>query len=222
VLQTEAEKLGGNFGLVIVDTSPAFFEGDDENSRKQMGTHAALLRRIIDTIPGGPCVVANCHPPKNVTDDNLLPAGGGTFLNEIDGNLTSTRDDSVIELHWQGKFRGPEFAPMSFKLKTVTHPELKDSDGRLLPAIVCEYLSEQGQAEISATARKDEDAILDLVKANPTISLSQLAVLMEWYLYSGEPNKMKTKRCLHELVKAKLLRKTRDGWEVVPEKGKAK
>jgi hypothetical protein len=32
-LRAEAEKAGGEFGLVIIDTSPAFFEGDDENSR---------------------------------------------------------------------------------------------------------------------------------------------------------------------------------------------
>jgi RecA-family ATPase len=74
-LRVEAEQFGGNFGLVIVDTSPAFFEGDNENDRAQMGRHAQLLRRIIDVIPGGPCVVANCHPPKNVTDEDLLPAG---------------------------------------------------------------------------------------------------------------------------------------------------
>jgi hypothetical protein len=35
-------------------------------------------------------VVVNCHPVKNATADNLLPAGGGTFLNEVDGNLTYT------------------------------------------------------------------------------------------------------------------------------------
>src|SRR5262245_33433209 len=29
-LKTEAEKLGGEFGLVIIDTGPVFYEGDDE------------------------------------------------------------------------------------------------------------------------------------------------------------------------------------------------
>jgi hypothetical protein len=35
----------------------------------------------------------------------------GAFLAEIDGNLIYKKDDSAIELHWQGKFRGPDFAP---------------------------------------------------------------------------------------------------------------
>src|SRR5262245_56064406 len=31
----EAEKLGGEFGLVIIDTGPGFYEGDDGNKRQQ-------------------------------------------------------------------------------------------------------------------------------------------------------------------------------------------
>ena len=32
--------MGGDFGLVVIDTGPVFYEGDDENSRKQQGRHA--------------------------------------------------------------------------------------------------------------------------------------------------------------------------------------
>jgi hypothetical protein len=220
-LRAEAEQAGGDFGLVVVDTSPAFFEGDNENDRAQMARHAQLLRRIIDVIPGGPCVVANCHPPKNITDDDLLPAGGGTFLNEIDGNLTSTKiNDVVTELHWAGKFRGPEFAPLSFKLKTVTHPDLKDSDGNLLPTVICEHLSEQGQEEIETAARQDEDAVLELIREHPNISLSHIASLMGWHTFGGKPNKSRAQRRVNALVKAKLVKKTRDGWEIPKGKGR--
>ena len=65
LLRAEAERHGGEFGIVIVDTGPTFFEGKDENENKQLGDHARMLRSLIDTIPGGPCVVANCHPTKN-------------------------------------------------------------------------------------------------------------------------------------------------------------
>jgi hypothetical protein len=77
-------------------------------------------------------VLANCHPVKNATADNLVPYGGGAFLNEVDGNLTCSKNDAAIELHWQGKFRGPDFAPITFQVKTVTHQDLKDSKGRLV------------------------------------------------------------------------------------------
>jgi hypothetical protein len=136
-LKAEAERFGGDFGFLIIDTSPAFYEGDDENNRKQQGCHAAMLRELISVIPGRPCVIANCHPTKNASPDNLLPAGGGNFLNAVDGNLTAAKTDSTTELHTQGKFRGVEFAPMHFLIKTVTHQDVKDSRGRLIPTVIC-------------------------------------------------------------------------------------
>ena len=217
-LRAEAERHGRNFGLVVIDTSPTYFEGDDENSRAQMGEHARRLRQFINIIPGGPTILANCHPVKNATADNLLPAGGGTFLNEVDGNLTCTKNDSVAELHWQGKFRGPEFAPMAFLIKTVTHRELKDSDGRLMPTVICEHLSEQGQADLEKEARNEEDAILELVKQEPTISLAQMATQMGWFTLDGKPNRSRAQRRVKTLIKDKLLKKNRNVWEIVKRK----
>jgi hypothetical protein len=221
-LKAEAKALGGEFGLVIIDTGPAFFEGDDENSRAQMGAHARLMRSLIDTIPGGPAVVVNCHPVKNATADNLLPAGGGTFLNEVDGNLTCAKNDSLSELHWQGKFRGAEFAAMGFLIKTATHPDLKDSDGRLLPTVICEPIGEQAREELAEAGRKDEDAILALIEEDPRTSFSKLALKMGWKLYSGEPHKTKAKRCVDALKKAKLVKENRAGrLSLTPEGKKA-
>ena len=219
-LRAEAEALGGEFGLVIIDTGPAFFEGDDENNRPQMGAHALLMRSLIDIIPGGPAVVVNCHPVKNATADNLLPAGGGTFLNEVDGNLTCAKNDSLTELHWQGKFRGAEFAAMSFLIKTVTHKDLKDSDGRLLPTVICEHIGEQAREEIAEAGRQDENAILALIEDDPRASFNRLAQKAGWKLYSGEPNKMKAKRCVDSLKRAKLIKETRAGRRVLTKEGK--
>jgi hypothetical protein len=210
-LRAEAERHGGDFGLVIIDTGPAFFEGDDENSRAQQGVHARRLRGLINIIPGDPCVVVNVHPTKNADTDNLLPAGGGTFLNEVDGNLTCARNDTVTELHWQGKFRGPDFAPMTFLIKTVTHQELKDSDGRLIPTVICEPIGDQAKEEITAAARRDEDAALEF---------TNIAIAMGWKLYSGDPNKMKAHRCIATLIKDKLLKQTRAGRFTVTDEGK--
>lgn len=132
-LKEEADELGGDFGLVVIDTGPVFYEGDDENSRTQQGRHAVTLRELITVIPGKPAVLVNCHPVKNAAADNLLPAGAGNFLNQVDGNLTAAKTDSTTEFHTQGKFRGVEFAPMYFMIRTVTHQDLKDSKGRLIP-----------------------------------------------------------------------------------------
>ena len=59
--------------VVIVDTSAAYFEGDDENHNVQAGAHARQLRSLVN-LPGGPCVLVLCHPVKNASAENLIPA----------------------------------------------------------------------------------------------------------------------------------------------------
>ena len=221
-LKKEAEELGGQFGMVVLDTSPVFFEGDDENNRMQQGKHAEMLRKLIDTIPGKPAVIANCHPVKNASTDNLLPAGGGSFLNQVDGNLTAAKTDSTTELHWQGKYRGVEFAPMHFSLKTVTHEDLKDSKGRLIPTVICEWISDKAKEEIRAQKTADEDQILALIDADPKASQATLAMKMGWKLHNGDPHKVKVGRCIKTLAHAKLIKETRAGnYRLTPEGQKA-
>src|SRR5262249_15681349 len=152
----------------------AYFEGDEENSNVQQGTHARRLRDLVN-LTGGPCVIINCHPPKNATKDNLLPRGGGAFIAEMDGNLTASKDDGIVELHWQGKFRGPDFAPLSFQLKTVTHEQLKDTKGRTIPTVIAIHLSETARDEMTAAARSNENRVLAAISADPEASYAQIA-----------------------------------------------
>jgi AAA domain len=227
-LGNEAERIGGKFGLVIVDTGPAFYEGDDENNRSQQSRHAAMLRELIDVILGRPAVIANVHPVKNAAPDNLLPAGGGSFLNQVDGNLTAAKTDNTTELHWQGKFRGVEFAPTHFVLRTVTHERLKDSRDRPIPTVVCDWISETAKEDIAKQKVTDEDRLLGYIEADPKASQATLATKMGWKLYSGEPNKSRVDRNIKSLKKAKLLKETRaghlrltkDGKEALEEAGK--
>jgi hypothetical protein len=181
-----------------------------------------MLRGLIDVIPGKPAVVANCHPVKNAASDNLLPAGGGSFLNQVDGNLTAAKTDNTTELHWQGKFRGVEFAPMHFLLRTVTREDLKDTKDRLIPTVICEWISDKAQEEMGAQRVQDEDRMLALIVSDPKASLSTLAGAMGWKLYSGEPNKMRAGRCVKGLIRAKLVKETRAGnYRLTPEGNKA-
>jgi hypothetical protein len=208
-LKAEAASRGGEFGLVIIDTGPVFYEGDDENNRTQQAKHAAMLRELIDIIPGQPAVIANVHPVKNAAADNLLPAGGGSFLNQVDGNLTAAKIDNTTELHWQGKFRGVEFAPMHFMLKTVTHERLKDRKGRLIPTVISEWISDRAKEEIAKQKVNDEDKLLALIHADPKATLASLAAKMGWKLFSGEPNKMRVQRAIKRMKK--LVTETRAG-----------
>ena len=156
---TEEMKRIGGFSLIVVDTSAAYFEGDEANSNSQMAAHGRMLRSLCEA-PGGPCVVIACHPIKNAADDNLTPYGGGAFLNEVDGNLTAKKMDSAVAVHWQGKFRGPEFSEIIFGLRTITCQRLKDSRGRLIPTVVSYPMGEDAQENLAATARNQEDDLL--------------------------------------------------------------
>src|SRR5215203_5582322 len=51
-IRQEAETLGG-FVLINIDTSAAYFHGEDENNNVQMGAHARRLRKLV-TLPGEP------------------------------------------------------------------------------------------------------------------------------------------------------------------------
>ncbi len=209
--QIEAEiETVGDVSLIVVDTSAAFFEGDNENDNTQQGEHARRLRSLSE-LPGGPCVVVACHPPKNAGDDNLQPRGGGSFIAEVDGNLTARKDDSAIEVHWQGKLRGPDFAPLTFQLRTVTHQDLKDSKGRLLPTVVASHLTEQAREEASNAARSDEDELLKLLAKpeNKRASQRELAEQLGWRMRDGAPYQVRVGRTLEALKTANLITMTR-------------
>lgn len=210
---TEEMKRIGDFSLIVVDTSAAYFEGDEANSNSQMVAHGRMLRSLCEA-PGGPCVFVACHPIKNAADDNLTPYGGGAFLNELDGNLTAKKFDSAVAVHWQGKFRGPEFSEIIFGLRTITCQRLKDSRGRLIPTVVSYPMGEDAQENLAATARNQEDDLLRILAQMPEASWAELATALGWKMSDGKPYKQLVKRKLAALVKDKLIQKERDGYTI--------
>ena len=208
----KVEALGGVV-LVVIDTSAAYFEGDDENNNIQAGKYARMQRKLVE-LPGGPTVLALCHPIKNAPADNLIPRGGGSYLNETDGNLTLQNNSGVVELHWQGKHRGPDFAPISFQLSTVTHERLKDTKGRTIPTVVASHLNEVKHNELKTTARTQEDQLLAVIASNPAASRVDLARLVGWNTGDGEPYKVMVGRVVKRLKNQKLIDDGRDGLEL--------
>lgn len=215
-IRQEVQRLGG-VSFVLVDTSAAYFEGDEENGNVQAGAHARLMRSMV-SLPGEPCVLVMCHPVKNASQENLLPRGGGAFLAEVDGNLTCWKTDSLVTLHWQGKFRGPDFPPVSFQLETVTSNNLRDSKGRLIPSVIARALSEGEIRAAEASSRTDEDQLLLAVADNERASYAGLAVALGWVSSKGE-NKAKVKRCADRLKEDKLVKPDRRGTLCLTEKG---
>jgi DNA-binding MarR family transcriptional regulator len=215
----EGEKLGG-FSLVVVDTAAAFFTGENENDNVQNGNYARRLRKFT-TLPGGPTVLVNTHPVKNAAPDNLLPRGGGAFLNEVDGNLTLSRSDPTSTLHWQGKFRGPEFDPIHFETRTVTTTRLVDSKGRQLWTVMAKTLTHEEEQQRAKAANSNEDQVLVmLAEAEDGLTIATIAEKLGWMSNKGEPQKSRVFRILKSLERTKLLTKERGGRSALTEKGR--
>jgi hypothetical protein len=204
----------GPFALVIVDTSAAFFRGDDENSNVQLGAHARTLRSLVE-LPGGPTVIVTTHPTKTPNMDNLLPRGGGAFIAEVDGNLVCIKqpDSAVVELHWQGKLRGPDFPRIAFEITPGTTDRLVDSRGRGISTVTARPITEAERAEADEAGRRDQDALLWSVFENPDHSIAKHATHLAWFYTTGGPNTTKVDRTLKALNRHGLITKDRgDKW----------
>ena len=91
---------------VIVDTDQAVSlqSGANENDNVERIEHARRLRQLSNAA-SRPTVIDLCHPAGSA--DNLVPRGGSSFLNEIDGNIRISRNNSVVTIKTDPeKYRG--------------------------------------------------------------------------------------------------------------------
>lgn len=208
-----------NLVLVIVDTAAAYFMGDDSNSNAQQGSYARLLRQLT-FLPGKPAVLVNCHPVKNASSENLVPVGGGAFLNEVDGNLTLWASaERQTTLHWQGKFRGPEFEPMSFEIETIVSERVKDAKGRLMPSVLAKPITEMQIEMAQNRTEQRENDLLRAIHAMPRASVVMLATRTGMVNENGQPMKSSVHKLCQRLVEEKLVIRERRKYRITT-KGK--
>jgi hypothetical protein len=200
----EARARGGEYVMVIVDTSISYFSGDNEDDNLQARTHAWNLR-ALSQLPGSPAIIANTHPTKSATKDTLTPRGGGAFLNEIDTNLTVWSEGEVATLHWHYKKRGPDFDPMPFEFHGKTVVE----HGISVPTVVASFISEERAHDIKRARNKDEDRLLYSLHHHPDETFASWATLCGW---NGEKAKSKVSRVMTRLQEDKLVQRNRKGW----------
>ena len=217
-IRAEAEQID-DLVLVIVDTGAAYFPGDESNSNSQQGAYARLLRQLT-FLPGKPAVLVNCHPVKNATRDNLLPMGGSAFLNEVDGNLTLwATAERQTTLHWQGKFRGPEFEPMTFELEVADSTRVIDAEGRLMPSVVAKPVSELKLQMEEGKQESEENLLMRAIAADRNSSIANLAIKCGFIGATGQPQKSKVHKMCGRLVEEKLLERRGNKYRITP-KGK--
>jgi hypothetical protein len=184
-IDAEVASLAGEVALVVADTSAAFYEGDDENSNVQLGNHARMLRTFVD-LPGGPTVLVTSHPVKNPDMENLVPRGGGAFVNEVDGNLVCVaQGGGLIDLHWHVKFRGPDFEPIPFKITPGQSEKLTDSDDEKIWTVTAAPVTAAEQEAVMDTAQRRRDDLT--MQGQPGASLKELAEAAGWRTKEGEP-----------------------------------
>ena len=174
--------------LVIVDTSTAYFDGDEENSNKQALDHAKWLRSITTRVPGNPTVLVCSHPSlasKHTGD--FVPRGGSAFLNEVDGNLECIKvgDISLLKRH-ENKYRDVLFPPIAF-LREVRYVED-------MATIIASFVSEE-EATVAETKNSSEE--MDVLRLLP-LPVRKLAGKLGW-------NKSKAERMMKKLRHKKLI-----------------
>jgi hypothetical protein len=158
-------------------------------------------------LPNGPAVLLLAHPTKNAVEpDGLVPKGGGAFLNEVDGNIGLMKRENVIGAQVVGKFRGPDFGHLSFELKAVRHPILKDSRGRDIPTVIAQALDEAGRAALDAAGDEDENKLLRVIEKHPRAGLRTWSVALGWKHHS------KVQRIVDSLAKRKFIKQEGRAW----------
>jgi hypothetical protein len=208
----------GGTTFAIVDTGAAFLAASgagDENDNMGALRFALDLRRLT-ALPGQPTALALMHPTKRATRDDLLPRGGGAFLNEMDGNLTvwAEGERETTELSWAGKLRGPTFDPITFMLETGKCSKLVDTAGRMIPSVWA-YPVDARRAEQSVSRQKgEEDDVLLIMAKLPTGSFARWATILGWMQPDGEPAKYGVQRVIQRLAKDNMGVKKRDRWEL--------
>lgn len=154
--------------LVLIDTLQAYFDGSNFNDPVEAGE---FIRRLhpLTTVEGRPSVIIAAHPVKTASQDQLIPYGSGAILNEIDGNLTLWRapKSDVVTLHWSGKFRGEDFAPLRFRFETVSAPNVVDSTGRELTLPMLRPAGGEAGIELSGSTVPSSTRLLKAMLAAP-------------------------------------------------------
>jgi AAA domain len=165
-LRIDAEANGG-FSLALYDTFQAGFSaaaGQEFNDNAAVLGFIVRLRQLTEVI-GKPAEIVAFHPTKNAGEEDLFPYGGGAIMNEIDGNLTLWKGET-IRLS-QNRVRGPEFEPRFYRIEKLSSPEIVDDKGRQILLPVMRPTTEQDVEERKTVTKNTKLNLLRAILAEP-------------------------------------------------------
>jgi hypothetical protein len=207
-LRLDAEA-NGNFQLVCFDTFQAGFAAANAGAFNDNEAVLGYLIRLrpLTTLPGSPSGLVAFHPTKNAGETELIPYGGGSTLNEVDGNLTLWKD-GTIKLH-HNRLRGPEFEPRFFRIEQLSCPGIVDKGGR---QILLPVLRPTTEKDVEERARVSRDTKLELLRAMLT---EPKGTQRDWAMKINLSVSTVNEK-LKILESEKLVKKTLDAWFLTP------
>lgn len=209
-LKLDAEA-NGAFQLVCFDTFQAGFAAANAgafNDNEAVLNYVISLRPLT-TLPGAPSVLVAFHATKNAGEGELIPYGGGSTYNEIDGNLTLWKE-TQIKLYYN-RIRGPEFEPKYFRIEMLSCQDIVDKQGSQILLPVMRPITETDAAEREKNDGNLDLALLRAMAANPD------GTQLEWAFAIGLRSKGSISRKLQKLKTMKLIEQRLGGkWRLTP------
>lgn len=164
---TKAVATMGDVECVVIDTLQAAFDGKEFNANEEVLRFVRRLRPIT-RLPGLPTVIVPAHPNKAIDKaEELVPYGGGSIMNEVDGNLTLWRDAAGVLTLSCNKLRGPHFEPLKFRIEAPTFDTIRDDDGDPMSIPVALPITAEEAARDEVQARSVREEVLLVVVAEP-------------------------------------------------------
>lgn len=87
----------------------------------------------------------------------------------------------------------------------MTSERIKDSRGQFVPSVMAKPLTETTRTEVKSNKRRDEDALLVLMKNAPGGSIASMAEALGWLTGKGRPHKSRAYRTIERLKEDKLV-----------------
>jgi hypothetical protein len=209
-LGLDAEE-NGDFQFVCFDTFAAGFAaaGAGAFNDNEAVLNYVIRLRPLTTLPGSPSVLVAFHPTKNAGEGELIPYGGGSTYNEIDGNLTLWKETQIKLYH--NRLRGPEFEPKYFRIEMLSCPDIVDKQGRQILLPVMRPITETDAAEREKNEGNLDLALLRAMAANPD------GTQLEWAFAIGIRSKGTISKKLQKLKTLKLVEERLGGkWRLTP------
>jgi len=199
---------------VMVDSNQSYFGDGDMNGNGPGLLHFQALRRLTE-LDGNPFVAVLSHPTKSAKEDELIPYGAGSGINEIDTNLTLWKDGEIATFHI-GKARQQRFEPIKLRLEVHTFPDRFNNFGKQVTSSKFTCISDTEAEAIEEREISTEVGVLELLNLKPDATYQHIGDA--FFRKPGEmlddpraaaARKKQAERFIKTLINGKYLTKTK-------------